>query len=109
MKSSIFSFLLTVVVLVGLALPTPAAAASDIEKYGKSLTKRTGDPDFKRGLCVCTGGNLDRRAGVIVLGGGSDANGAFLLTVCTAMFFDETTGEVSDTEICDETWMPLPN
>ena len=104
MKSSIFAFLFAAAALVGLALPTPAAAATEFEKFQKSLNNRSP----KNTMCVCTGGKLNRITGFIGTFEKEDANGVFIEAACYAAYFDKTTGENDDLEPCDATWMPLP-
>ncbi len=92
-----------------LTLPVPSAsAASTRDTFVKGFSKRTDDRTFKQGYCVCVGGSLNGRAGVIQ--STSVATGAveYFLLRCYASTFDRTTGDFIGGTPCDGTWSPLP-
>jgi hypothetical protein len=110
MKSSILAFVLAAMALVGLALPTPsAAAATQLDNLQKSLRKRVAGFDVTQGLCVCAGGDLDGIAGLIGVIPDENGIGLIFSAACFAVHFDATTGEISETDICDEDWVPIPS
>lgn len=109
MNSSILTFLLVSAALVGLTVSTAAAAPTATEKLAKSLAKRVATERFKEGFCVCTGGTLDSIAGYIAVATDVDGTGQSYAAACFAVVFDVPTGEISDVELCDESWMPLPS
>lgn len=110
MRTSIFAFALSAAALVGLALPTPAVAEpTGLEKLQKALRKRVAGFEFKEGLCVCSGGNLDGVAGLIGVTPDENGVGQYLSAICFAVYFDTTLGELSDIDACDEDWVPVPS
>jgi len=110
MKLSIFAIVLSAAALVGMALPAPSVAApTDLEKLQKALRKRVAGFEFKEGLCVCSGGNLDGTAGLIGVTPDENGIGQILSAICFAVYFDTPSGELSDIDACDEDWVPVPS
>ena len=110
MKPSMILSLFTAAAFAAVALPASAAPKTHFESYTEALAQRLPDQKlkYKSGLCVCVGGDLDRRTGHIVAGLLEDAGLVSYAVVCQALFFDQETGEIDDVEQCDEGWMPLP-
>lgn len=108
MRSSIVLSMFAAAVLAAAALPTSAAAKSPYEEFNLALYKRSPDANGKSGVCVCKGGNLDRRIGQITRGAGQNGNGLYLVVNCQALTFDPETGETVDASYCDESWTTLP-
>lgn len=95
-------------VFAAATLPTSAAAKSPRDEFSLALYKRTSDANGKSGVCVCTGGNLDRRIGHIKRGGVQNGNDVYTVVRCEALLFDPETGELTGTDQCDEGWLALP-
>ncbi len=105
------SFLRALMLVAGaLAVFASSASAgeSDRDTFVNQLAKRSGDGTYKRGLCTCTSGAQNGRAGVI--GGSSVATGnvEYFYTTCDALTFDRSTGAYVSSTPCDGTWIPLP-
>ena len=99
---------MTAAALAAVTLPTPAAAKTPREAFTLELAKRSSDPNFKSGFCVCTDGLLDGRPGQITRAGIQNGNDVVLTVRCEALLFDAETGEISTCDDCSEGWMPLP-
>lgn len=110
MKSRTLAFLSAAVASAALSLPTVAsAAASQLDSYEKSLNKRVTDfPKLRHGVCVCVGGDLDGRAGLIGHGVITVGGEVSFTAACLAQAFNQNTGALADTDVCDETWISLP-
>jgi len=108
MRFSIVLSVFAAAVLAAATLPASAAAKSPYEEFSLALYKRSPDANGKSGVCVCKGGNFDRRIGQITRGAGQNASGVYLVLNCQALAFDPETGETADATYCDESWTTLP-
>ena len=103
---------LVFVIVMVVVSSTLAFAATDFQKFDKKVRKFAVESNLEnaskpKGLCLCQdASSFPKITGVLMRTKGSDFMSATVHVDCVVLFFDQVTGDLDASGVCD-IWVPL--